>query len=135
MNIGQLLVGRGLLTPAQMEDAVGLLQSQGLRLDRAIIQLGFLTEAQMLELMAEYLHLPMSKLDELTIPPETLRCLPPKVVYRKRMIPIGRVNGTLRVATSDAFDLYALDDLRLSTGLEIEPVLATSEDIEKIIKS
>jgi general secretion pathway protein E/type IV pilus assembly protein PilB len=41
----------------------------------------------------------------------------------------------LRVATSDAFDLYALDDLRLSTGLEIEPVLATSEDIEKIIKS
>ena len=114
---------------------MALLQAQGLRLDRAIIQLGFLTEAQMLELMAEYLHLPMSKLDELTIPPETLRCLPPKVVYRKRMVPIGRVNGTLRVATSDAFDLYALDDLRLSTGLEIEPVLATSEDIEKIIKS
>ena len=118
-----------------MDDAIALLQSQGLRLDRAIIKLGFLTEAQMLELMAEYLHLPMSKLEEITIPPETLRCLPAKVVYRKRMVPIGRVNGTLRVATSDAFDLYALDDLRLSTGLEIEPVLATSEDIEKIIKT
>ena len=51
------------------------------------------------------------------------------------MIPIGRVNGTLRVATSDAFDLYALDDLRLSTGLEIEPVLARREEIENVIKS
>jgi general secretion pathway protein E/type IV pilus assembly protein PilB len=118
-----------------MDEATALLQSEGLRLDRAIIRLGFLTEAQMLELMAEHLHLPMSKLDEITIPPETLRCLPAKVVYRKRMVPIGRINGTLRVATSDAFDLYALDDLRLSTGLEIEPVLATSEDIEKVIKS
>ena len=135
MNIGQLLLERGVLTPVQMDEATALLQSEGLRLDRAIIRLGFLTEAQMLELMAEHLHLPMSKLDEITIPPETLRCLPAKVVYRKRMVPIGRINGTLRVATSDAFDLYALDDLRLSTGLEIEPVLATSEDIEKVIKS
>jgi len=41
----------------------------------------------------------------------------------------------LRVATSDPFDLYVLDDLRLSTGLDIEPVLAPREEIEKIIKS
>jgi type II secretion system protein E len=85
--------------------------------------------------MAEHLHLPLVKLADLTIPPETLRALPAKIVYRKRMIPIGRVNGTLRVATSDAFDLYALDDLRLSTGLEIEPVLAPREEIETLIKS
>jgi general secretion pathway protein E len=135
MNIAQLLLGRKLLTAAQLDDAHALHQTEQLRLDRAIIQLGFLTEQQMLELMAEHLHLPLVKLDDLTIPPETLRALPAKIVYRKRMIPIGRVNGTLRVATSDAFDLYALDDLRLSTGLEIEPVLAPREDIEKVIKS
>ena len=135
MNIAQLLLERKLLTTAQLDDAQTLHQTEQLRLDRAIIQLGFLTERQMLELMAEHLHLPLVKLDDLTIPPETLRALPAKIVYRKRMIPIGRVNGTLRVATSDAFDLYALDDLRLSTGLEIEPVLAPREEIEKIIKS
>ncbi len=124
-----------MLTAEQVDDANALHQSEGLRLDRAIIQLGFLTEYQMLELMAEHLHLPLVKLDDLTIPQETLRALPAKIVYRKRMIPIGRINGTLRVATSDAFDLYALDDLRLSTGLEIEPVLASREEIEKVIKS
>lgn len=39
------------------------------------------------------------------------------------------------MATSDAFDLYAFDDLRLSTGLDIQPVLAPRNDIEKVIKS
>ena len=135
MNIAQLLLKRKLLTTTQFEEARALHQTQHLRLDRAIIQLGFLTEQQMMEVMAEHLHLALVKLDELTIPPETLRALPAKIVYRKRMIPIWRGNGTLRVATSDAFDLYALDDLRLSTGLEIEPVLALGEDIEKFIKS
>lgn len=135
MNIAQLLVGRKLLSPEQLEEARALHQAKHLRLDQAIIQLGFLTEQQMLELMAEHLHLPIVKLDDLAIPPETLGALPSKIVYRKRLVPIGRINGTLRVATSDAFDLYALDDLRLSTGLEIEPVLAPREEIEKIIKS
>jgi len=135
MNIAQLLLKRKLVTAAQLNDARVLHESQQLRLDHAIIKLGLLTEQQMLEVMAEHLHLPLVKLDDLTVPPETLSALPAKIVYRKHIIPIGRVNGTLRVATSDAYDLYALDDLRLSTGLEIEPVLASREEIDKIIKS
>lgn len=135
MNIAQLLLKRKLLTATQLEDAKALHKAEQLRLDRAIIQLGFLSERQMLEVMAEHLHLPLVKLDDVSIPSDTLRALPAKVVYRKHLVPIGRINGTLRVATSDAFDLYALDDLRLSTGLEIEPVLALREDIEKVIKS
>jgi general secretion pathway protein E/type IV pilus assembly protein PilB len=135
VNIAQFLLGRKVLTASQVEDAAALQRAEGLRLDRAIIQLGFLTEMQLLELMSEHLQLPLVKLAELTIEPETLRALPSKIVYRKRLVPIARVNGTLRVATSDAFDLYAFDDLRLTTGLVIEPVLAPSDDIEKVIKS
>ena len=135
MNILQLLVAKGLLTPTQAEDSTALQKSEGLRLDRAAIQLGFVTERQMLELMAEQLHLPLVDLQDVTIEAETLRALPAKIVYRKRLVPVSRLNGILNVATSDAFDLYAFDDLRLSTGLEIQPVLALRDDIEKVIKS
>ena len=44
-------------------------------------------------------------------------------------------NGTLTVATSDPFDLYAFDELRLLTGLEVQPVLAPEEEIDKVIKA
>ncbi|MSU34074.1 MAG: type II/IV secretion system protein [Pedosphaera sp.] len=110
-------------------------RSEGLRIDRAIIQLGMLTEHQLLEVMSEELHLPLVKLEDITIAPETLRALPSKIIYRKRLVPISKTGDTLNVATSDAFDLYAFDDLRLMTGLTIQPVLAPKEAIDKIIKS
>ncbi len=135
MSITQILIKKGLLAPEQMDEAVALQKAEGLRLDRAIVQLGFLTERQLLEVMSEQLHLPMIELADTIIDPQVLRMLPPKVVYRKRLVPVARQNGTLKVATSDAFDLYAFDDLRLLTGLNIQPVLAPREEIEKIIKS
>lgn len=135
MSISQILLEKGLLSQGQIEEAIALQRAEGLRLDRAIIQLGMASERQLLEVMAEQLHLPLISLDDITILPETLRVLPSKIVYRKRLVPISQSNGTLNVATSDAFDLYAFDDIRLMTGLNIQPVLALSEDIEKVIKS
>ena len=124
-----------MLTLEQIDEALALQRAEGLRLDRALIQLGLLSEQQLLEVMAEQLHLPLVKLDEINFDPETLRALPSKVVYRKRLVPISQSNGTLNVATSDAFDLYVFDDIRLMTGLNIQPVLAMRDDIEKVIKT
>src|SRR5258708_4688263 len=135
MMIADTLLEKGLLTREQLDEAIALQQSGGLRLDRAIVQLGFLSERQLLELMAKELHLPFMSLEGIEIGPDVLRMLPSKIVYRKRLVPISRENGTLNVATSDAFDLYAFDDLRLITGLKIQPVLASPDEIEKLIKS
>ncbi len=135
MIITQILLEKGLLTLEQIDEALALQRAEGLRLDRALIQLGLLSEQQLLEVMAEQLHLPLIKLDEINFDPETLRALPSKVVYRKRLVPISQSNGTLNVATSDAFDLYVFDDIRLMTGLNIQPVLAIRDDIEKVIKT
>jgi general secretion pathway protein E/type IV pilus assembly protein PilB len=135
MSISQILLDKGLLRPEQVDEAAALQRAEGLRLDRAIVQLGFLTERQLLEVMAEQLHLPLVNLTDISIEPQTLQALPSKLVYRKRLVPISRVDGTLNVATSDAFDLYAFDDIRLMTGMNIQPVLAPREEIEKLIKT
>jgi len=135
MSIAQILLRRGLVTPEQLEEAQSLQRAEGLRLDRALIQLGTLSERQLLAIMAEHLDIPLVDLTDVTIESEILRSLPSKIVYRKRLVPVSRSNGTLNVATSDAFDLYSFDELRLTTGLAIQPVLAPRDDIEKIIKS
>jgi type II secretion system protein E len=135
MIITDILIAKGKLTAEQLNEALALRLAEGLRLDRAIVQLGFLSERQLLEVMAEELRLPFMSLADVTIEPETLQALPAKIVYRKRLVPISRINGTLNVATSDPFDLYAFDDIRLLTGLNIQPVLAPREDIEKVIKT
>jgi type II secretion system protein E len=135
MSITEILLDKGLLTSKQNEEAQALQKAEGLRLDRALIQLGMLTEKQLLEVMSEHLHLPMINLEDVQFEPDLLRSLPPRIVYRKRLVPVKRFNGTLQVATSDAFDLYSFDEIKLMTGLNIQPVLAPKDDIEKVIKT
>jgi type II secretion system protein E len=135
MSVAQALQNRGWITPEQLEAATELNLREGIRLDRALVQIGAVSEAQVVEVTGELLDFPVVNLEGITIDTQTLRSLPPRFVYRKRLVPVSRENGVLKVATSDAFDHYVLDEIRIVTGLEIQPVLAPSEEIEKVIKA
>jgi type II secretion system protein E len=135
MVITDILVEKGLLAPQQLNEALALQRAEGLRLDRAIVQMGFMSERKLLEVMSEQLRLPLADLTDISIDQNTLRSLPLKIVFRKRLVPIARNNGNVTVATSDPFDLYVFDEVKLLTGLNVQPVLAPREDIEKVIKS
>jgi general secretion pathway protein E len=135
MSIVEILQEKGLVTAEQIKQAQALNEEEGIRLDRAFVQLGFLPEKTLLEVMGEQLAIPVINLNDMTIDPQILGVLPPKFVYRKRLVPVSRHNGTLDVAISDALDMHALDDLRLMTGLNIHPVLAPAEEIDKVIKA
>ncbi len=134
MGIGEILLEKGLITPEHYARAMEIRRAKGTRLDRALVELGFISERQVLEVMGEQLAIPVVDLATVEIDIETLRSMPAKLVYRKHLVPVERVNGTLKVATCDPFDLYSFDELRLLTGLQIEPMLAPSEDIDKVIK-
>ena len=135
MSIAEILLEKGLVTPAHLTQAMELRRTDGLRLDRALVQIGCLTEEKLLEVLSEQLSIPLIDLAATEIDDEVLSVIPPKLVFRKRIIPVSREDGTLTVATSDAFDLYSFDELRLLTGLEIHPVLAPEEEIAKVIKA
>jgi len=135
MGIAEILLERGLITSDHLTEALNLRKAEGVRLDRALVRLGCIGEEDLLKVMSEQLAVPMVDLNEVEIDVETLRSLPPKLVHRKGIIPVKRDNGKLTVATSDPFDLYAFDEIRLLTGLEIQPALAPEEDIQKLIKA
>ncbi len=135
MRITDQWIETGLLTPEQLAQAEGLRRDEGLRVDRAVVRLGFLTERQMLQALARHFDLEVVDLAELTITPEVLRLLPSKLVFRKRLLPIAASGGLIKVAITDAFDMGALDDVRLITGLTVRPVLASPDDVDNLIKT
>ncbi len=135
MSIAEVLLEKGLIRPEDLAEAMDLRKKDGTRLDRALVQLGRITEELMLKVMSEQLSIPLVDLTKVTIDVETLRSLPAKLVYRKNLVPVSRQNGTLTVATCDPFDLYAFDEVRLLTNLEVQPALAPEEEIKKVIKA
>jgi len=135
MSIADILLKKGLVTPSDLTGAMELRKSDGLRLDRALVKLGFVTEEKLLEVISEQLSIPMIDIASVDISNDALSAVPPKFVFRKQIVPISREDGKLTVATSDPFDLYSFDELRLMTGLEIHPVLAPHDEIAKVIKA
>ncbi len=135
MSIAETLLDKGLITPEQLAQAMELRKKDGLRLDKALVRLECVSEENLLKVLSEQLGMPLIDLPNAEIDVETLRSMPAKLVYRKHMIPVSRENGCLTVATCDPFDLYAFDEVRLLTGLEIKPALALEYEIEKVIKT
>ncbi|MFW5732756.1 MAG: GspE/PulE family protein, partial [Planctomycetota bacterium] len=134
MSIAEVLLEKGVITPDQLAEAMDLRRSKGVRLDRALVSLGHVEQEVLLRVLSEQLAIPLVDLRDVEIDVETLRSLPSRLVYRKHLVPVARNNGTLTVATADPFDLYAFDELRMLTGLQIEPALAGEEEIDKVIK-
>jgi len=126
---------KGLISADHLAEAMALKKKEGVRLDRALVRLGCVSEEAVLRIIGEQMGMPMVDLDSVQIDVETLRSLPAKLVYRKHMVPLARDNGSLTVVTCDPFDLYALDEIRLLTGMEVKPALATEADITRVIKT
>ncbi|UCG15515.1 MAG: type II/IV secretion system protein [Phycisphaerales bacterium] len=134
MGIGKTLVARKKITQEQLDSALAARRNPGERVEKLLVQMGFVTERDVLEIIGEQLHIPVVDLNEVEIDKELLKQIPETIVHRYNLLPIDRTDGTIRVATSNAFNLYAFDELRMITGSKIEPVLAAEADIVRVIK-
>jgi len=134
VSVGEILLERGKIKPEHLQAALAARKSPQDRIDRILVQMGFVSERDVLEVLSEQLSIPVVDLQETEIDVELLKQLPSRIVHRRKLVPISRTNDTLKVATCDPFDVYAFDELRMLTGLQVEPVLATEADIDRVIK-
>jgi general secretion pathway protein E/type IV pilus assembly protein PilB len=134
MEAGSILVKRGLLSPQQLSQ-LRLDRPEATRLDVAAVDLGLVSEEAALRALGDECGIPFVDLEQCDIDLSLLHGFPLKLIHRHSLFPLRRENGTLRVATSDPFDLYPLDELSATTGLTIEPVLVQREQIARQIKT
>ncbi len=110
-RLGDLLVEEGIITEAQVEQALAAQKSSGRKLGDALIELGFLSEQQMLSFLSQQLDIPLIDLSRATVDVEAVQLLPEVHARRLRALVIGRQGDTLRVAMSDPADLFAQEAL------------------------
>ena len=106
----------------------------GKTLDDALRDGGNLSEDALLKTLAQMLEMPYTELETINPSKEFLSKFPVRVLLERQMIPLSEAEGVISVATSRVFDTTGLDELRLLTGREVRPVLATSTEIERCIK-
>ena len=133
MEIGEILVRRGLITAEQREQALS--EVNGRRFDQVVVDLGYLSEEAALEAIADELGMRFVDLKDFQVDTELLSQFPTTAVFRHSLLPLGWDNGQVEVATSDPFDLEAIDELSSLSGFRLRPVLARHEDVIDLIKT
>ncbi|WP_299685758.1 GspE/PulE family protein [uncultured Vibrio sp.] len=110
-RLGDLLVEEGIITEAQVEQALVAQKSSGRKLGDALIELGFLSEQQMLTFLSQQLAIPLIDLSRANVDIDAVPLLPEVHARRLRALVIGRQGDTLRIAMSDPADLFAQESL------------------------
>ncbi len=134
MSVGEALIAKSLITSEQLAEAESQ-RSPSERIDQVLVRTGMVKERDMLQVYGERFSMPVVELSESDIDRSLIKQVPSRLVHKYGLMPICRNGKAIRVATSDPFNMYAIDDLRASINTPIETVLATRAEIHKIIKA
>ena len=92
------------------------------------------TKEDILRWLAKEYDLAYTTLDDVEPDRQLLSLFPARILLKEELLPLKRLNGTVEVATSRLFATQGLDALKTMTGLNLKPVLASSEAIQREIK-
>ena len=132
-KLGELLLSAGSITEKQLEHALSEQKVQGKRLGETLIALGYVNERQMLLTLEKQLDIPFIYLTQEDIKDEAVKLVPLFLAERYNIIPIRLEGNSIVVAMNDPTNFYAIDDVRMVSGLDVLPMLATAQDITEAI--
>jgi type IV pilus assembly protein PilB len=124
-DISENLVTLGLLTREEIKAITREAESAGLSFQRALVKLGMMSEDRVLEFLAHVYGVEAVNPLTAEIPQSVLKLVSPEIALKFKVLPVYKHGRTLALAMSDPTDMYAIDDLKFITGLEIKPMVAT----------
>jgi len=147
-EVPEKLVSLGVLTHEQIAKVRKEAEAAGVSFEKALVKLGYMSEERILEFLAHIYGVEAVNPLTAEIPQSVLKLISPEIAMKFKVVPIYKHGRTLAVAMSDPTDMYALNDLKFITGLEIKPMVATEsslaaaleqyyavqEDLEEMVK-
>ncbi|QCR32037.1 type II secretion system protein GspE [Lysinibacillus sp. SGAir0095] len=131
-RLGDLLVEAGVITNEQLDYALSN-KSRDEKLGDFLIRENYLTEQQLIEVLEFQLGVPHINLNQYSIDPELLQLVPAELAKRANIMPIRRDKNRLFIAMADPMDYFAIEEVRMATGCQIETSIAAKDDLYRTI--
>jgi type IV pilus assembly protein PilB len=128
-----ILVQKQVLSAEQLAEARGLAQQTGVKVQDALIKLGYAKVEEVMSAIAEFHGMPFVDLTDVTIPQSVVETVPESVARENVILPMSVENGALKIITSDPSDFDTLQKLQFILNKDIQPVLAAREQIVEAI--
>ncbi|HOF03372.1 MAG TPA: GspE/PulE family protein, partial [Atribacterota bacterium] len=130
-----LLASKKILSNKEIEEISRRQGENGFSIQKIVLETGILSKKEMMALLSEEISVPAIDLDGKTYDPSIVAILSEEISRKHHLVIIGKKNDKLVVAMANPLDVYIHDEIKIKTGYEIEPYLAFSDDINKVLDS
>ncbi|MFN2500704.1 MAG: type IV-A pilus assembly ATPase PilB [Pyrinomonadaceae bacterium] len=132
-KLGEILVRENLITPQQLRDTLEYQRANGGRLGSNLVRLGFVSDDVVTAVLSRQYGVPSINLDLFQIDLDVIKLISEDVAQKYAVLPISKVGATLTLAMADPTNVFAMDDIKFMTGLNVEPVIASETSIQLAI--
>ena len=133
-RLGDVLLEQELITSEQLRECVAVQRQAGGNLATILVDKGYLDEEDLVITLSEQLSIPHIRVAHYNIPKEVLDEVPETLARQYQMLPVSITGDVLTLAMSDPLNIMALDDLRMLTSYDIEPVVAVQSELRDTIE-
>ena len=132
-KLGEILVRENLISPQHLREALDYQREHGGRLGLNLVKLGLVSDDMITAVLSRQYGIPSVNLDLFHIDETVLRLIPQEVAQKYSVLPLSRVGATLTLAMVDPTNVFAMDDVKFMTGLNVEPVVVAEASIQDAI--
>ncbi len=134
MEIIDLLLKGSLVTLEQVDKAKEEVKRTGIKLEKALEKLGFITEEDIARAKADAMGVPYMNLEDYLIDVSLTKLIPESVANKYKAVPLFKIMDSLTVAMIDPKDIEALDNIRrIAKVSNVEPVLVSARSISQVL--
>ena len=132
-KLGEILVRENLISPQHLRQALDYQREHGGRLGFNLVKLGLVSDDTITAILSRQYGIPSVNLELFDIDDSVLRLIPQEVAQKYSVLPLSRVGATLTLAMVDPTNVFAMDDIKFMTGLNVEPVVVAEASVQQAI--
>lgn len=131
-RLGDLLVDAGLITELELQATLET-KNEDEKLGDALLREGYITEQQLIEALEFQLGIPHINILQYPIEQDVIQLVPRELAKRHQALPFRKEGNKLYVAMADPMDYFAIEEIRMATGFQIVPGIATKDALFRMI--
>ncbi|HMK86418.1 MAG TPA: ATPase, T2SS/T4P/T4SS family [Steroidobacteraceae bacterium] len=135
IKLGEVLVQHRAITEEQLQTALAEQRRSGRKLGRVLADLGFMSDASLLDFLSKHLQVPVVDLKQARIDRDVVKLLPEPLARRYRAIVLLQDARGLLVGMADPSDLHAYDELQLKLKQPLRLALVGEADLLRTLDS
>ena len=130
-----ILINGKLIKKQDLDMALETQKKYGGSLGKILVDKGFISQSELMLVMSQQLNIPPIVLSKYKVDKSVLQIVPEKIARQYSIIPVSRIGDVLTIAMSDPFNIFAIDDLKMLTNYNIEPIIATENDVKEALNN